>query len=76
MPRPRKQITLDFPAIETALINGEHVDLKRLAAQHGTCPPVIRRVLSEHFGSRLYFKPGRNGGVQWVPMTQTATVSA
>jgi hypothetical protein len=65
MPRPRKQINLDFSAIETALNNGESVDLKRLAAQNGTCPPVIRRILSEHFGSRLHFKPGRNGGIRW-----------
>ena len=65
MPRPRKQINLDFSAIETALNNGESVDLKRLAAQNGTCPPVIRRILSEHFGSRLHFMPGRNGGIRW-----------
>jgi hypothetical protein len=65
MPRPRKNITLDFVEIETHLNNGQHLDLKIIAHKHSTCPPVIRRILCEHFGTRVRFKPGRNGGIQW-----------
>ena len=69
MPRPRKNIALDYSAIEAALNSGNRVDLKRIAAQHGTCPPVIRRILSEHYGDKITFKPGRNGGIQWNATT-------
>ncbi len=69
MPRPRKNITLDFTAITASLTSGQRLDLKRIAAQHGTCPPVIRRILSEYYGEKIHFKPGRNGGIQWAANT-------
>jgi hypothetical protein len=78
MPRPRKNITLDFAAIDAALNTGSRLDLKRIASQHGTCPPVIRRILSEHYGDKITFKPGRNGGIQWnaaTTNTNPATVA-
>ena len=75
MPRPRKNIVLDFPAIDNVLNGGGKVDLKTIAAQHGTCPPVIRRILSEHYGESIQFKPGRNGGVIRVPVNVTATTT-
>ncbi len=66
MARPRKNITLNFEAITNALVTGStKVDLKQIAAAHSTCPPVIRRILSEYYGDKISFKPGRNGGVQW-----------
>jgi DNA-binding IscR family transcriptional regulator len=74
MPRPRKNITLDFAAIDTALNAGQRLDLKRIAAQHSTCPPVIRRILSEHYGDKITFKPGRNGGIQLATPTTSDTV--
>lgn len=64
MPRPRKNITIDFTPIDSALNTGERIDLKRIAVQYNTCPPVIRRMLVEHYGDSITFKPGRNGGVQ------------
>lgn len=64
MPRPRKIITLNFAAIEGSLNRGETLKLKVLAAEYGTCPPVIKRYLSEHFSERIEFVPGRNGGVR------------
>lgn len=73
MPRPRKNITLDFVEIESLLNDGLHVDLKALAAQHGTCSPVIRRILCEAYGCRITFKPGRNGGVRWSVTSTIAT---
>lgn len=77
MPRPRKQVNLDFDAITQALDTGGRVDLKHLAVQHGTCPPVIRRLLIERYGDSISFKPGRNGGVIRVPVSaQTPVQSA
>ena len=65
MPRPRKNISIDFLEIENILNQGQHLDLKIIAHTHSTSPPVIRRILCEHFGTRVRFKPGRNGGIQW-----------
>ena len=64
MPRPRKALNLDFAALDQVLDSGGRVDLKSLATQHSTCPPVIRRVLREHYGDSIVFKIGRNGGVR------------
>lgn len=64
MPRPRKNISLDFDSITASLEAGQRLDLKRIAATHGTCPPVIRRILTEHYGSKVTFQPGRNGGIR------------
>jgi|LauGreDrversion4_2_1035121.scaffolds.fasta_scaffold56866_5 hypothetical protein len=64
MPRPRKIVTLNFAAIEGSLNRGETLKLKVLAAEYGTCPPVIKRYLSEYFGDKIEFVPGRNGGVR------------
>ena len=36
MPRPRKNISLDFNALTATLNAGNRLDLKRIAAQHGT----------------------------------------
>jgi hypothetical protein len=77
MPRPRKNIQIDFPTIDSVLDGGGKVDMKSLAVQYGTCPPVIRRLLSEHYGESIQFKPGRNGGVIRVPVSaQTPAHSA
>lgn len=68
MARPRKQIPLDFAAIDSTLNSGERVNLKSLAEAYGTCPPVIRRILRDHYGDSITFKAGRNGGVVRVPV--------
>jgi len=72
MPRPRKNISLNYDAIAAALKTGQTLKLKVLAAEYGTCPPVIKRYLSEHFGDKIDFIPGRNGGVRTAV---TATVN-
>lgn len=71
MARPRKNITLDFNEIETHLNSSTRIDLKTLALKHGTCSPVIRRILSETYGTKIKFYPGRSGGIRWnVLITQ------
>lgn len=74
MPRPRKIVTLNFAAIEGSLNRGETLKLKVLAAEYGTCPPVIKRYLSEYFGDKIEFVPGRNGGVR-AATTATANTN-
>ena len=64
MARPRKNISLNYDNIIRSLQDGQTLKLKVLAAEHGTCSPVIKRYLSEHFGDRIVFVPGRNGGVR------------
>lgn len=64
MARPRKNISLNYDTINAMLEQGETLKLKVLATAHGTCSPVIKRYLSEHFGDRIVFVPGRNGGVR------------
>lgn len=64
MPRPRKQVTLDFAAITEALDRGEVLKLKELAKAHRTCAPVIKRLLEEHYGDSVSFIYGRNGGIR------------
>lgn len=73
MGRPCKQIPLDFQTIDSALDSGERVSLKTLAETHGTCPPVIRRILRSHYGDSIQFKAGRNGGVVRVPVSSNTT---
>jgi hypothetical protein len=63
MPRPRKRVSLDYAAITEALDRGEVLKLKDLAKAHGTCAPVIKRLLEEHYGDSVSFVYGRNGGV-------------
>ena len=73
MPRPRKNIVLNFDAISTALNSGDTIKLKVLAAEYGTCPPVIKRCLIEFYGDKIDFVPGRNGGVRNLNTTQSQT---
>lgn len=64
MPRPRKKVILDFATITEALDRGETLKLKDLARAHGTCSPVIKRLLEEHYGDSVSFIYGRGGGIK------------
>jgi hypothetical protein len=66
MPRPRKNITLNFADITTVLQTGVTLKLKVLAEEYGTCPPVIKRYLAEYYGEKIDFVPGRNGGIRFM----------
>lgn len=70
MARPRKNISLNYDSITRSLQDGQTLKLKVLATEHGTCSPVIKRYLSEYYGDRIMFIPGRNGGVR---LNKTAT---
>lgn len=64
MARPRKNISLNFDTLTALLEQGQNLKLKEIATLHGTCSPVIKRCLMEHYGDRIVFVPGRNGGVR------------
>jgi hypothetical protein len=64
MPRPRKNIDMDFAEITESLMKGETVRLKVLAARYGTCSPVVKRRLEEYYGDKIAFVYGRGGGVR------------
>lgn len=64
MPRPRKKVSLKYDELSEVLLRGDTLKLKELAAQHGTCAPVIKRLLEEFYGDRVAFIYGRNGGVR------------
>lgn len=54
-----------FPRLVEELLGaGQRVTLKDLAAQYGMKSDDIRRSLVAHFGARVMFVRGRNGGIR------------
>lgn len=54
-----------FPRLlEDGLAKGQRVTLKDLAAQYGMKSDDVRRALVAHFGARVMFVRGRNGGIR------------
>lgn len=72
MARPRKNISLNYDSITRSLQDGQTLKLKVLATEHSTCSPVIKRYLSEYYGDRIMFIPGRNGGVRLAKVAAAA----
>lgn len=65
--RTMKIVKVNFSEIEDAIKDGNRVTVKNLAEAYSVSPPVLRRTLSEHYGSRIVFKRGRNGGLAINP---------
>jgi len=42
---------------------GEHLSVSGLASEYSITPGKMRSMLTEHFGSRIQFRRGRNGGI-------------
>jgi hypothetical protein len=79
MPRPRKTPTtsnIDFSSIDSSFSTGEVLKLKNLASQFGICIPVLRRLLAEHYGTRIEFVRGRTGGIRYRAIASTQTIQA
>ena len=55
------QIITDF---ELSIFNTEPTTLKQLALIYGESQAYIRRILVEHYGKKIIFKRGRNGGIR------------
>lgn len=73
MPRPRKTTAnsnIDFTSLDAAFSGGQVLKLKPLSEQYRICIPVLRRLLAEHYGSRIDFVRGRTGGIRLLS-TQT-----
>lgn len=52
--------------VQSRCQSGEKVTVLALARQHGVNTAEMREVLTEHFGSRISFVRGRNGGIRIV----------
>ena len=54
-------IITDF---QLSIHNTEPVTLKQLTRTYGESQAYIRRILVEHYGKKIIFKRGRNGGIR------------
>ena len=54
-------IITDF---ELSIHSIEPITLKQLTRTYGESQAYIRRILVEHYGKRIIFKRGRNGGIR------------
>ena len=61
MARPKKKITIDFDTIDAAPTGTVH-KLATYATQAGVSGPTMRSRIADHYGDRVTFKQGRNGG--------------
>ena len=61
------QIIYDFELAAAGyrpIHNTEPITLKQLTRTYGESQAYIRRILVEHYGKRIVFKRGRNGGIR------------
>jgi len=75
MARPKKKISIDLSEIEQ-LPKGTVHKISTYAVQAGVSGPTIRNRIAEHYGERVTFKQGRNGGFTITPLTQEAHTDA
>ena len=61
MARPRKQIDIDFKALDAAPVGTMH-KIAIIAEQAGASGPTVRDRLAAHYGDRITFHRGRKGG--------------
>ena len=61
MARPRKNITIDYAAIDAAPTGTMH-KIAPIAESAGVSGPTARNRIAEHYGERVTFIRGRKGG--------------
>jgi hypothetical protein len=71
MARPKKNITIDYAAIDAAPTGTMH-KIAPIAEQAGASGPTVRDRLAEHYGERVTFKRGRKGGFTVAPAEEEA----
>lgn len=59
-----KIIKINFSEIENKIQNGDRVTVKHLSQEMGVSPMVVRREFTNHYGDRVQFLRGRNGGLK------------
>jgi len=52
--------------VENRCTSGEKVSILGLSKQHGVSNNEMKKILVDHFGSRITFTRGRNGGIRIV----------
>jgi|LauGreDrversion4_2_1035121.scaffolds.fasta_scaffold81006_3 hypothetical protein len=50
--------------VQTRCNSGEKVTMLGLSKQYSITPAEMRKILVDHFGSRITFTRGRNGGIR------------
>jgi hypothetical protein len=58
---------VDFSSIVNRANNGERITVKHLAREFKMKSVDLRKALVTEFGSRIVFKRGRTGGIQFLP---------
>ena len=56
-------VVVNFEAIEADITSGNRVTTKDLAKAYMVNPVTMRKMLADHFGTRIGFKRGRTGGI-------------
>ena len=51
------------PALLERLASGDRLSVSGLASEYSIAPGKMRAMLTQHFGSRIQFRRGRNGGI-------------
>jgi predicted DNA-binding transcriptional regulator YafY len=59
----KANVVVNFNQIEADIAAGNRVTTKDLAKAYMVSPVTLRKMLADHFGSRIEFKRGRSGGI-------------
>jgi hypothetical protein len=54
---------VNWTEVEQNLSDGSLTKIEQFATKYTVSRPTAKKMLSDHFGSRLLFKRGRNGGM-------------
>lgn len=60
-------ININWTEVEQDLSNGSMTKIEHFATKYNLSRPTAKKMLSDHFGDRLLFKRGRNGGMVFNP---------
>lgn len=58
-------IVIDWDDIDNRIANGD-MKISVVAKELGLKQNILKNSLVEHYGNRIVFKRGRNGGVRWA----------
>ena len=75
MARPKKKITINFDTIDAAPTGTVH-KISTYAQDAGVSGPTMRNRIADHYGDRVTFKQGRNGGFTIADAPQEDIVNA
>lgn len=71
---PRKNITVDWTVVTSALSSGSMTKIEQFATQFAISRPTAKKMLAEKYGNQIVFNRGRAGGIVFNPSTTQAPV--